>query len=88
METRQTENGFEIVNYGDLVGEVTYLEEGEDYVLNHTYVNPDYRGQGYAEKLVDEVVKLARNKNKKIVPTCSYAIKYFEKRTDCSDVLK
>lgn len=53
-----------------------------------TFVNPELRGQGIAEKLTDEVVAYARKNDLKIKPVCSYAVKYFEEREDLHDIVK
>lgn len=74
---------------GQLIGEITFELQGEDtLILNHTGVEPDYRGQGIAGKLMTLAVEKARRENKKIVPLCSYAVKAFEKNPDYGDVLK
>lgn len=56
--------------------------------VNHTFVDPSQRGKGLAEKLVLEIIKKARNENIKIIPTCSYVVKYFETHLEYQDLLK
>lgn len=56
--------------------------------ITHTVVNKEYGGQGIALKLLDEVVKNAKENNKKLIPTCSYAVKKFDNdKEKYSDVL-
>jgi predicted GNAT family acetyltransferase len=50
--------------------------------LIETYVPPNLRGRGLAEKLVDEAIKYAEENNLKIEPVCSYAFYYFIKNKD------
>ena len=56
------------------VAEITF-EENKHIIIDHTYVDPSLRGQGIALQLVNKVVEYAREKNKKIIPECSYAKK-------------
>ncbi|MGX6977946.1 GNAT family N-acetyltransferase [Vagococcus elongatus] len=74
---------------GKLIGEITFELQGTDtLVLNHTGVDPEYRGQGIAGQLMDLAVEKARREGKKILPMCSYAVRAFEKNPDYGDVLK
>lgn len=61
------------------VGNCSFKNRGDTWILDHTVVDPKYGGQGIAGKLLEEVVKNAREKNKKIVPVCSYVKKTVEK---------
>ena len=69
-----------------LAGQCTYVVRDGLWDLEHTIVDPAYGGQGLAGKLGDELVQKAREKGVKIVPTCSYALKTFEKNAEYADV--
>lgn len=59
-----------------LYGEIDYeIDDKNRLVVTHTYVNPNYRGQGLANLLLDEVIKLATDQKQFIVPLCSFAYK-------------
>ncbi|WP_017815073.1 GNAT family N-acetyltransferase [Paenibacillus shenyangensis] len=72
----------------EIVGEITYIPgpESDTWTLNHTYVNPEYRGGKIAQGLLDQVVQAARAENKKILPTCSYALAQFKRHSQYEDV--
>ncbi|WP_079504619.1 GNAT family N-acetyltransferase [Mesobacillus jeotgali] len=71
------------------VGEVTFTRDGDEVlVVNHTGVDPDYRGQGIAEELVRHVAEKAKNEGLKIDPVCSYAKKELERKPKYSELLK
>jgi predicted GNAT family acetyltransferase len=53
-----------------------------------THVDESLRGQGMAGQLMERTVNELRKTKRKAVPTCSYAVKWFEEHKDCSDVLK
>lgn len=56
--------------------------------IDSTFVDPKLRGEGVAKKLTDKVVELAKVEDYKIIPVCSYAVKYFEKNENLKEILK
>ena len=69
-----------------LAGQCTYVVRDGFWDLEHTIVDLAYGGQGLAGKLVQELVSKARERGTKIIPTCSYALKAFEKKAEYADV--
>lgn len=69
-----------------------YRVENNKMYLIETYTPPQFRGQGIAKLMIEKAVEYAINENLKIVPQCSYAVKYFikykEKRALLSDEYK
>ncbi|WP_125761738.1 GNAT family N-acetyltransferase [Companilactobacillus hulinensis] len=73
MEIKQEDGRFYIEDK-ELVGEITYSPVKDGIIsIDHTFVNENYRGQGIAGKLLNEVLSYADRENLKIVPVCSYA---------------
>jgi predicted GNAT family acetyltransferase len=73
---------------GKMLAEVTFPAIADNVVnINHTYVDDSLRGQGIADKLLTAVVVLVQKENKKVYPTCSYAVKWFERHTEYADLL-
>lgn len=62
---------FEIILDGHS-SELTYTREGERIVFTHTFVPPELRGRGVAERLVRAGLAWARGEGKRVVPACSY----------------
>ena len=61
----------------------------KDNVLNayHTGVRKELEGQGIAAKLFDKLVEYAREKNYKIIPSCSYiAVKFKRRPAEFADI--
>jgi len=90
MKIRNIESGSFIAEVdGEKAGHVDYIyKEGNIIVLDGTDVYPDYREHGIGEKLVMEVVELARKKNMKIETVCSFASTIFsDKEEELSDVI-
>ncbi len=68
---------------GKLLAEITFPESADDIVnINHTFVNESLRGQGVAGQLMQGVVDYIIDNNKRAYPTCSYAVKWFEKNKE------
>lgn len=83
MEITKGDHRFYIKENNKLVGEATYVPQGEDkWAIDHTFVSPDKRGQGLAEQLVDEVVSEAKKEDKKIVAVCPYVVRLFQKKKE------
>ncbi|WP_122646544.1 GNAT family N-acetyltransferase [Enterococcus mediterraneensis] len=90
MEIKEEKNRFALYNdEGTEIGEMTWVDAGEDImVIDHTFVDPTYRGQKLAEKLVRSGVEKARRDGVKIVPLCPYAKKEFDEKSEYQDVLR
>ncbi len=73
----------------ELVAEVTYVFAKNGVVnINHTYVNPQYRGKGIAGKLMETMVEYLRKNSLKTIAQCSYANSWFKKHRELySDVI-
>ena len=61
------------------IGECVFLEKENTWNIIHTEVDSLYQGQGIARKLVESVIAMAKNQDKKLVADCSYAKKIIEK---------
>ncbi|MBJ8325277.1 MULTISPECIES: GNAT family N-acetyltransferase [Streptococcus] len=68
------------------IGECTYFLTNRKWVINHTFVDENYGGQGIAKKLVAEIVDQARQQGIKIIPLCPFAKREFELRAEYADV--
>lgn len=90
MEFKHYEN--EIVLFsetGDRLAEITfpYTDDSKSCVnVDHTFVDQSLRGQGVAGKLMDELVHDLKDRDLKAVPTCSYAVNWFEKHPEHADL--
>ncbi len=57
---------------GQSIAELIYTDEEDYYDVTGTYTVPEQRNRGLAKDLVNEIVAMARENNKKIKPTCPY----------------
>jgi hypothetical protein len=92
METTHTNEGksgfFSITENEVVAGKMTYfLDENGKMAIDHTIVNPAFRGQGIGKILVDAGVEYARASQLKINAICSYAKALLEKSEAYKDVL-
>lgn len=56
-------------------------------VVDHTYLDPSLRGQGVASSLMHEVYRFGKSKGYKMVATCPYAVVWFKKHKEFSDII-
>ena len=72
---------------GERVAEMTYVTSGDSaFVIDHTEVDPELRGQGIAEDLLAAAVKHAREKDLKIHATCPFALNKLREEPEFRDV--
>lgn len=70
------------------IAEMTYSKAGSDrIIIDHTDVDPAYKGKGLGEMLVRKSVDDARTKCISIVPLCPFARSVFNKNEELKDVL-
>ena len=65
------EHRFEAVVDGKVSVADYRMQDGE-MVLTHTFVPPELRGRGIAEKLVRAALEYAQKEQLRVVPACSY----------------
>ncbi len=71
-----------------LIAEITFPYVKDATVdINHTFVDESLRGQGVASKLLEAVIGQLKERNLKAIPTCSYAISWFEKHPEYKEFL-
>lgn len=67
MEIKEENKRFALYDGEKEVGEITWQETPDNVLeVDHTFVNPDYRGQQLAQKLLKAVVEKARREEKKL----------------------
>ncbi|UVI30688.1 GNAT family N-acetyltransferase [Paenibacillus spongiae] len=83
-------NSYVLIGAGDMpIGEMTYkLVDVDTWLIDHTHVDPQYRGRDLARKLLDLVVHDAREQGRTIIPSCSYALAQFKRYPEYEDVWK
>ncbi|WP_026695660.1 GNAT family N-acetyltransferase [Peribacillus kribbensis] len=89
MDIQKGKNSFFIGNDENNPTAEVHFEKGEgnELVVDHTFVSEDLRGQGVGEKLFQHVVEYARENQHKIIPLCSFARKQFESHSEYQDLL-
>lgn len=74
-------------DHGAVVAEVTFPAVSADVVnIDHTFVHDSLRGQGVAAQLMKAAADRLRGEGRRAYPTCSYAVRWFEKNPDYADV--
>ena len=73
--------GYGFYIYGEnkeILARLEYKKNGNTLIFDHTVVSDKLKGQGIAQKLLDEAVEYARKNNFKVHAVCSYVVKKFE----------
>jgi predicted GNAT family acetyltransferase len=70
-----------------VIGGLGYSRTGDVVSLEHTVVEPPFRGRGIAKRLVAHAVDWARQSGVKLRPACSFAVAEFAKHPEYADVL-
>lgn len=79
---------FLIQDNGNNAALMTYvISNPELYIIDHTFVENAYRGQGLGDKLIQAMVDYARENGIKILPLCPFAKGRFERISEYADVL-
>lgn len=56
-------------------------------VFTHTFVPPELRGKGLAEKLVRRALEDARTAQRRVVPACSYVAVFIQRNPEFAPLL-
>ena len=94
MNTKVVHNAelkrYEIWLDGELAGFAEYLLTPGIITFNHTEVDPIHRGKNLAAILMEETLADVRVSfaDEKVVPTCSYVVRFMEKHPETQDLLK
>ena len=92
MEVKHEDNGYRGSFYfeldGNVEGEMTYVWSGPNkIIIDHTDVNPEFKGKNIGKQLVMKAVEYARENKLKIMPLCPFAKSVFDRNEDIRDVL-
>jgi len=66
---------------------LSYRVESGRLYIDSAYTPEEYRGRGIATRLMLAAIEYARGKRLKIVPICSFAVRFFDKHPEYGDML-
>lgn len=92
METKLEINGQKglvtALENGTAVGELSFkLRENGVQVISHTLTFEGHEGKGVGKLLVQAAIDYARQNGLKILPLCSFARVYMERKPELHDLL-
>ncbi|WP_053373097.1 GNAT family N-acetyltransferase [Paenibacillus sp. FJAT-27812] len=80
-------NSYLLTTAKGTIGEITYsMVDVDTWVIDHTFVDGAYRGRDLGRQLLDFVVEEAREKGRRIIPSCTYALAQFKRHPEYADV--
>ena len=68
-------------------GYISYQEQGDKLVYDHTIVPKQLGGRGVGSALVKHALAYAREQEKKVVPQCSFVASYISKHPEYQDLI-
>lgn len=84
----ETKGAFKAFENGIQTGQITYSWAGSDrIILDHTEVNPEFRGQKVGNEIMMAIVEFARKSNLKIIPLCPFTKSVFDKTPEFRSLL-
>lgn len=88
QENDEKRGFFKAIENNQEAGLMTYTWAGPTkFIIDHTDVNPNFKGKGAGQQMVIAAVEYARNNNLKIMPLCPFAKSVFDKNIEIGDVL-
>ena len=83
----ETAKRFETTVDGN-TGYISYQDQGDTLVYDHTIVPQVLGGRGIGSALVVHALDYARANNKKVVPQCSFVSSYIDSHSEYQDLVK
>jgi predicted GNAT family acetyltransferase len=78
---------YELLLEGEVVGIAEYRVDGERIVFPHTVIDPEHRGQGLGEVLVQAALDDVRSTGRTIVPLCWFVAEFVDAHPDYADLV-
>lgn len=88
QHNQETKGYFKAVSSGTEAGRMTYSWAGDKrIIIDHTEVNPNFKGQNVGKQMVLAAVEFARKSDIKILPLCPFAKSVIDRNPELQDVL-
>lgn len=81
VQHNTVESRFEMT-VGGILSVLDYELCGEVVTVTHTWVPPELRGRGIAEKLVRSALAWVVAENRRVVPACSYVNEFIRRHPE------
>lgn len=79
---------FDLCRNGEVVGELSYRHlRPNRYVLLHTEVRPDHRGQGVGSDLVQAALEEIRRRAGTVTAVCSFVADFLNTHQEFADII-
>lgn len=82
-----TDGRFELRRDGDIVSVADYTERNGRVIVPHVGTRPEYRGRGYAGRLMNGLLEDLRDSGRTIAPLCPFAAAHVRENREWHDLL-
>ena len=69
------------------IGYVDAVPRGDCFLLPYVFVEPEFRNQGNAERMMKAVLEDVRARGRRVVPICPYAVAYIRRHKEFADLV-
>ncbi|KRM90476.1 GNAT family N-acetyltransferase [Liquorilactobacillus cacaonum] len=92
MKKKITENSFEYYALQEDTKPVAHigyslLKNEQTYLIEHTWVNPSFRGSGLAEKITTDFLNKVNNEGYKVILLCPFTKSFFKNHDEYQHLL-
>ena len=90
IKMNDNNNGsFIIKNDNQQAGEMVFQLSGKEMIVDHTEVEPQFEGKGFAKKMFLKMIEYARENHLIVVANCSYVQAQIQKhKEEYADITK
>lgn len=71
-----------------LIGYISYQEQGDTLIYDHTIVPSELGGRGLGSALVKHALDYAQAEGKSVVPQCSFVATYIQRHPEYQTLVK
>ena len=81
----EADHTFEVWIEGHL-SKLDYIQDAKNFVITHVGVDPEFRNQGLAAKIVEAGLEFAKQNSLRVIPMCSYAAAYIRRNPQYAEL--
>jgi predicted GNAT family acetyltransferase len=78
VKDNTVEDRFELFVDDMPAGFVAYEMQGQNYVLTHTEIDPDFEGRGMGSALTSRTLEMIRAQGRTVVPVCPFVQSFLQ----------
>ncbi|GGK32797.1 N-acetyltransferase [Deinococcus malanensis] len=82
------QNRYELHKGSELAAFAEYRPAGNAVMLSHTETRPEFEGQGFGSRLVQEMLDTLRAEERQVVPMCPFVASFIREHREYVDLVQ